>query len=53
VALRYDDREVVVGPLSAEPDPHLVDLCSEHAGNLIPPVRWRLVDLRVREPLGA
>jgi hypothetical protein len=30
-ALRYGDREVVVGELTHEADPNLVDLCLEHA----------------------
>lgn len=43
----------MIGPLSAEPDPRFVDLCSEHAAGLTPPVGWRIVDVRVRESLGA
>ena len=53
MTLRYDEREVLVGAVSAEPDPRLVDLCSEHAERLVPPIGWRIVDLRVRESLGA
>jgi hypothetical protein len=53
VALRYDDREVLVGELSGEPDPGLVDLCAEHAERLTAPRGWRMLDLRAREPLRA
>ncbi len=53
VALRYGEREVLVGELSSDPDPSLVELCSEHAGRLTPPIGWRIVDLRLRESLGA
>ena len=42
-----------MGELSPDPDPGLVDLCPEHAGRLTPPIGWRIVDLRVRESLGA
>lgn len=50
VSLRYEDREVVVGDLSPEADPNLVDLCEEHAGRLTPPVGWRITDARSRVP---
>jgi hypothetical protein len=52
-ALRYAEREVLVGALSTEPDPGLVDLCSEHAGRLTPPIGWRIVEARDKEPLRA
>ena len=35
--------------LSPEPDPGLVDLCSEHARSLIPPIGWRIVWLAAAE----
>lgn len=50
VALRYDDREVHVGDLSADPDPGLLDLCRRHADGLTPPMGWRIVWLVEREP---
>ncbi len=53
VALRYDEREVHVAELSSDPDPGLLDLCSEHVGSLTAPIGWRIVDLRVREALDA
>lgn len=46
VCLRYDAREVVVGDLSAEPDPGHLDLCGEHAGRLTPPRGWTVLDRR-------
>ena len=52
-ALRYGDREVVVGDLSPDPDPTLVDLCREHAERLTPPMGWRIVRQTVAERVGA
>jgi hypothetical protein len=53
IALRYEERDVVVGDLTSEPDPGLVDLCAEHVGRLTPPIGWRVVEARAREPLRA
>jgi Protein of unknown function (DUF3499) len=47
VALRYGNREVVVGVLTPDTDPTLVDLCREHGDRLTPPIGWRIVDVRV------
>jgi hypothetical protein len=49
-ALRYGDREVVVGELTHDADPSLVDLCLEHAERMTPPIGWRIVWQRVRRP---
>ena len=49
-ALRYGDREVVVGELTHRADPNLVDLCLEHAQRMTPPIGWRIVWQRVRQP---
>lgn len=49
VSLAYADREIHVGELSPEPDPGLVDLCSEHARGLTPPIGWRIVWLAAPE----
>ena len=49
-ALRYGDREVLVGDLSPVGDPNLVELCLEHAERMIPPIGWRIVWQRVRQP---
>lgn len=48
VALRYEDREVLIGGLAPEPNPNLVDLCAEHADRLTPPLGWRISDARPR-----
>jgi hypothetical protein len=53
LALRYGDREVLVGELSPDRDPTLVDLCREHAERLTPPLGWSIVDQRVRAVVGA
>lgn len=53
VALRYGDREVLVDALAPDTDPSLVDLCREHSGSLTPPLGWRIVDLRARQPVGS
>lgn len=50
VALRYEDREVLIGWLVPEPNPNLVDLCAEHADHLTPPVGWRITDDRPGVP---
>jgi hypothetical protein len=39
-----------VGDLSPDRDPNLVDLCGEHAERLTPPIGWRIVRQRVRQP---
>jgi hypothetical protein len=49
-ALRYGDREVLLGELSPDTDPNLVDLCLEHAEGLTPPIGWRIVWQSVRQP---
>ena len=52
LALRYGDREVLVGELAPDTDPTLVDLCLEHADRLTPPLGWRIVDQRVAAAVG-
>lgn len=39
----YADQEAVVGPLSAQPEPHSYDLCGPHADRLSAPQGWRVV----------
>jgi hypothetical protein len=39
----YADSMVVVGPLSAAPDPHSYDLCTRHAERLSAPQGWQVV----------
>ena len=46
VSLSYQDREVIVGELLAERDPHLLDLCREHVDRMTPPVGWIVRDVR-------
>lgn len=46
VALRYQDRQVVVSDLRPEADRRLLDFCGEHARTLIAPVGWDLRDER-------
>lgn len=43
VALRYGDRQIVIGALRPERDPRLLDLCARHLEAMTPPVGW-LVD---------
>jgi hypothetical protein len=52
-ALRYGDREVLVGDLTEKPDPNLVDLCTAHALGLRPPIGWSVVDVRRAVPAPA
>ena len=51
VSLSYQDREVIVGDLLTERDPHLLDLCREHVDRMTPPVGWIVRDLRSATPL--
>lgn len=46
IGLSYEAKLVVVSDLSAEPNPNLVDLCSEHVERLTPPIGWRIRDER-------
>jgi len=46
VGLSYERRIVVIGDLVPEPNPNLVDLCSQHVERLRPPVGWRVQDER-------
>jgi hypothetical protein len=48
--LRYVDRQAEVVDLLPEPDPRLLDLCSDHADRLRPPIGWVISDSRVRLP---
>jgi hypothetical protein len=50
VSLRYDEREVLVADLFAEPDPNLLDLCEEHVARMSAPVGWTVRDLRNPAP---
>jgi uncharacterized protein DUF3499 len=41
---------VLLGELTPDTDPSLVDLCLEHADRLTPPIGWRIIDQRTRAP---
>ena len=51
VSLGYTEREVLIGNLSAERDPNLLDLCREHVERMTPPVGWTVRDERASAPL--
>jgi uncharacterized protein DUF3499 len=51
IGLSYEQRTVVVGALVADPNPNLLDLCSEHVTRLTPPRGWLVRDERVAEPV--
>lgn len=46
IALRYADRTIVIGPLRAQRDPRLLDLCDRHVAAMTPPVGWLVDDTR-------
>ena len=46
VALRYQEREVVVRELAPERDPNLLDLCRAHVVRMTPPLGWTVTDRR-------
>lgn len=50
VGLSYERRIVVVGDLTVEPNPNLVDLCPQHVERLRPPVGWSVRDERAPVP---
>lgn len=41
----YKDSTAVLGPLSAQAEPHAYDLCEVHAGRLTVPRGWQVVRL--------
>jgi hypothetical protein len=51
--VRYDDRAVHLVDLVQDPDPGLVDLCSDHASRLTPPMGWTFSDLSVASAVSA
>jgi hypothetical protein len=46
VSLAYGAREVLIGDLTADRDPNLLELCGSHADRLSPPLGWVLHDRR-------
>jgi hypothetical protein len=49
IGLSYEQRTVVIGALVADPNPNLLDLCSDHVTRLTPPRGWIVRDERVAE----
>jgi hypothetical protein len=49
VGLSYEQRTVVVGGLVSDPNPNLLDLCSEHVSRLTPPKGWVVRDERIAQ----
>ncbi len=51
----YAEQTVVVGPLVAELEPHVYDLCAEHTARLTAPRGWQVMRLQVDldDPTGA
>lgn len=50
MSLLYADRRVVIGELTGERDPNLLDLCDEHVARMTPPVGWTVRDDRAPAP---
>ena len=51
--VRYEAREIELTDLPDEPDPRLVELCSDHADRLTPPLGWTIAGCSVRESISA
>jgi len=51
--VRYEAREIELTPLVDQPDPHLIDLCSDHGARLTPPRGWTIADKRLRQAVWA
>jgi hypothetical protein len=51
--VRYDERQIELVELVGEPDPGVVELCSEHAARLTPPLGWTIAGRRVPESVSA
>jgi Protein of unknown function (DUF3499) len=49
IALRYADRQILVGELRPERDPRLLDLCARHLAAMTPPVGWAVDDRRLAD----
>lgn len=51
----YAEQTVVVGPLVAEAEPHVYDLCAEHTARLTAPRGWQVMRLQIdlEDPTGA
>jgi Protein of unknown function (DUF3499) len=53
IALRYHGRRIVIGALSPERDPRLLDLCAHHVAAMTPPVGWLVEDERLAAALAS
>ncbi len=53
IGLSYEQRTVVVGALVADPNPNLLDLCTEHVDRLTPPRGWLVRDERLERAVPA
>jgi Protein of unknown function (DUF3499) len=51
--VRYEARQIELRALADEPDPHLVELCSEHAARLTPPRGWTIAGDGLRQAVSA
>jgi hypothetical protein len=49
IALRYADRQILIGELRSERDPRLLDLCARHLAAMTPPVGWVVDDSRLAD----
>jgi hypothetical protein len=49
IALRYADRQILIGALRPERDPRLLDLCARHLTAMTPPVGWLVDDARMAD----
>ena len=49
IALRYADRQILIGELRPERDPRLLDLCARHLAGMTPPVGWLVDDSRLAD----
>ena len=49
IALRYADRQILIGELRPERDPRLLDLCAPHLAAMTPPVGWLVDDARLAD----
>jgi hypothetical protein len=49
IALRYADRQILIGALRPERDPRLLDLCAQPLAAMTPPVGWLVDDARLAD----
>jgi uncharacterized protein DUF3499 len=49
IALRYADRQILIGELRPERDPRLLDLCARHLAAMTAPIGWLVDDSRLAD----